>query len=101
MVASVWYACNVWSTRRWCHDSLWIWPSTTAIDSRNRDIYFIDCFLIFFVPVTAGSDAAAASVIISSSLLFDKPYHHSTRSEEHTSELQSRRDLVCRLLLEK
>src|SRR6266496_4479978 len=25
----------------------------------------------------------------------------SVRSEEHTSELQSRRDLVCRLLLEK
>src|SRR5204863_8869509 len=25
----------------------------------------------------------------------------SSRSEEHTSELQSRRDLVCRLLLEK
>src|SRR5690349_23629713 len=25
----------------------------------------------------------------------------STRSEEHTSELQSRRELVCRLLLEK
>src|SRR5690349_24226876 len=27
--------------------------------------------------------------------------HGSLRSEEHTSELQSRRDLVCRLLLEK
>src|SRR5690349_23532131 len=26
---------------------------------------------------------------------------HGERSEEHTSELQSRRDLVCRLLLEK
>src|SRR5690349_24167682 len=26
---------------------------------------------------------------------------HVVRSEEHTSELQSRRDLVCRLLLEK
>src|SRR5438874_9904452 len=26
---------------------------------------------------------------------------HGGRSEEHTSELQSRRDLVCRLLLEK
>src|SRR5438874_8630824 len=26
---------------------------------------------------------------------------YSSRSEEHTSELQSRRDLVCRLLLEK
>src|SRR6266496_5526768 len=31
-----------------------------------------------------------------------RPCHFSTaRSEEHTSELQSRRDLVCRLLLEK
>src|SRR5690606_40287667 len=27
--------------------------------------------------------------------------HHPTRSEEHTSELQSRENLVCRLLLEK
>src|SRR5204863_6269295 len=27
--------------------------------------------------------------------------HPLARSEEHTSELQSRRDLVCRLLLEK
>src|SRR6266496_3590000 len=26
---------------------------------------------------------------------------HELRSEEHTSELQSRRDIVCRLLLEK
>src|SRR5204862_179826 len=30
-----------------------------------------------------------------------RPTTRSTRSEEHTSELQSRRDLVCRLLLEK
>src|SRR5690349_23936473 len=29
------------------------------------------------------------------------PGRASRRSEEHTSELQSRRDLVCRLLLEK
>src|SRR5215469_6521014 len=29
------------------------------------------------------------------------PYCAAVRSEEHTSELQSRRDLVCRLLLEK
>src|SRR5438874_6183949 len=28
-------------------------------------------------------------------------FGHRVRSEEHTSELQSRRDLVCRLLLEK
>src|SRR5438034_7116829 len=28
-------------------------------------------------------------------------HHHCDRSEEHTSELQSHSDLVCRLLLEK
>src|SRR5690349_24746072 len=32
-------------------------------------------------------------------LAVGRPAHE--RSEEHTSELQSRRDLVCRLLLEK
>src|SRR5690349_22764838 len=31
----------------------------------------------------------------------DHPATGEARSEEHTSELQSRRDLVCRLLLEK
>src|SRR5699024_11406944 len=36
-------------------------------------------------------------------LLEDRPLHSvaDLRSEEHTSELQSRFDLVCRLLLEK
>src|SRR5207249_8153075 len=35
-------------------------------------------------------------------LTFDEPCrHHGVRSEEHTSKLQSRFDLVCRLLLEK
>src|SRR5437588_5242998 len=29
------------------------------------------------------------------------PFAHRARSEEHTSELQSHSDLVCRLLLEK
>src|SRR5690606_40038956 len=31
----------------------------------------------------------------------DRPGDHVIRSEEHTSELQSRENLVCRLLLEK
>src|SRR2546430_12245016 len=30
-----------------------------------------------------------------------EPAHHRERSEEHTSELQSQSNLVCRLLLEK
>src|SRR5690349_23205772 len=57
---------------------------------------------------------------IGDTLVVERLYHHDThtqalmplncrswiavapaRSEEHTSELQSRRDLVCRLLLEK
>src|SRR5438132_8872862 len=33
--------------------------------------------------------------------LFCSAVSHSARSEEHTSELQSHSDLVCRLLLEK
>src|SRR6266496_812567 len=33
--------------------------------------------------------------------IFSTQDHAAARSEEHTSELQSRRDLVCRLLLEK
>src|SRR5262245_62245842 len=33
--------------------------------------------------------------------LVRKPHHQPVRSEEHTSELQSLRHLVCRLLLEK
>src|SRR5437899_5331601 len=33
--------------------------------------------------------------------ILDREYHARNRSEEHTSELQSLRHLVCRLLLEK
>src|SRR5438034_4245007 len=33
--------------------------------------------------------------------VLDRVFHRHDRSEEHTSELQSHSDLVCRLLLEK
>src|SRR5437667_7639215 len=36
-----------------------------------------------------------------SSFVTNSAQHQSERSEEHTSELQSHHDLVCRLLLEK
>src|SRR5690606_42066889 len=44
--------------------------------------------------------------LLEGSTLVDIPYHlvprfRTWRSEEHTSELQSRENLVCRLLLEK
>src|SRR2546421_12969529 len=46
---------------------------------------------------TTSSPAARARAISAAPL----PVMIMTRSEEHTSELQSRSDLVCRLLLEK
>src|SRR5438874_7920158 len=45
---------------------------------------------------TEGRSPKISDVVPLSSLIFGE-----RRSEEHTSELQSRRDLVCRLLLEK
>src|SRR6266496_2882261 len=41
----------------------------------------------------------AVGVFVATLLVLRRDYR--VRSEEHTSELQSRRDLVCRLLLEK
>src|SRR5699024_8548354 len=43
----------------------------------------------------------SGSCVISNSVCFFRISKYSFRSEEHTSELQSRFDLVCRLLLEK
>src|SRR2546422_1994203 len=42
-----------------------------------------------------------ATIGISNALAFGRGGRDRTRSEEHTSELQSRLHLVCRLLLEK
>src|SRR5438105_10518908 len=62
-----------------------------------------------FVAITTCSRNGARASPTSSSFVYG-PYTsavsknvtpRSTRSEEHTSELQSRVDLVCRLLLEK
>src|SRR5215469_7483195 len=47
------------------------------------------------------SRSRASHPLLQRSSLGGYPHCHHTRSEEHTSELQSRRDLVCRLLLEK
>src|SRR5699024_11924914 len=45
---------------------------------------------------TSGYSSSKSSIIC-----WTTPARKSSRSEEHTSELQSRFDLVCRLLLEK
>src|SRR5947199_5278504 len=51
---------------------------------------------------TAPRDVAALIEPIAGSLVYYRPrLRYALRSEEHTSELQSLRHLVCRLLLEK
>src|SRR2546430_3605560 len=46
--------------------------------------------------------AVGAAVAVSTAItVWQQASHYGTRSEEHTSELQSQSNLVCRLLLEK
>src|SRR5690625_5814205 len=56
-----------------------------------------------FVPIDADADLTAVVEEIDDALAADLPEGLTVqvRSEEHTSELQSRGHLVCRLLLEK
>src|SRR5690349_23639967 len=51
--------------------------------------------------VRGGRLHAAFALHLASGTLANAELTLGIRSEEHTSELQSRRDLVCRLLLEK
>src|SRR5437667_9280984 len=71
------------------HDALPIYPAKRAAGVRARD---------YVVGVLGAAKAIKATT--------EKPYPTDKygrwlRSEEHTSELQSHHDLVCRLLLEK
>src|SRR6266576_6911192 len=50
-------------------------------------------------PAPDAGEALVEERVVGDRFLADVAPH--VRSEEHTSELQSRRDLVCRLLLEK
>src|SRR5699024_3836495 len=50
---------------------------------------------------TLGEETTLGNLCESVKAAFDMSHVRFTRSEEHTSELQSRFDLVCRLLLEK
>src|SRR3712207_7561480 len=76
------------------HDALPIWLARDVIDiyqsldGASRDAFF-DGLVTSFSPDSAAVQVAAEA------------YHREPRSEEHTSELQSRQYLVCRLLLEK
>src|SRR3712207_7854968 len=78
-----------------------LFPYTTLFRSRND------------VPIVVLGTVRRAASPLPTDQFIAKPYHYGSlirriekllgnrRSEEHTSELQSRQYLVCRLLLEK
>src|SRR5690349_23018544 len=74
-----------------------LFPYTTLFRSLHRRPGRSWAFALVAISI---DQAYSADCVISSR--HSKPTVPGTnRSEEHTSELQSRRDLVCRLLLEK
>src|SRR5688572_7936425 len=68
------------------------WAAGTRVGIRADDRYF-NCRPFFHV---AGTTLSALMALVAGACLVTLP-----RSEEHTSELQSQSNLVCRLLLEK
>src|SRR5690349_24205668 len=58
-------------------------------------------YLSWFTPYTMVMSSPLAGAEMTTFLAPAARCAAALRSEEHTSELQSRRDLVCRLLLEK
>src|SRR5699024_11621914 len=75
----------------------WAKPSAVFTEFGGDKEPLVDC-----IPKTNVAESAEVmkKIIRSKSAIMDKGIDKG-RSEEHTSELQSRFDLVCRLLLEK
>src|SRR3712207_7988193 len=83
-----------------------LFPYTTLFRSHSRTSYRGSGLAQSEPPHLSGLAASRSSTVMRPHLLRassanqDDPYRRK-RSEEHTSELQSRQYLVCRLLLEK
>src|SRR5260221_6591609 len=71
-----------------------LFPYTTLFRSYSRGASGVELLLF------DGEDDPRPSRVIPVDPAANRTYHY-WRSEEHTSELQSHSDLVCRLLLEK
>src|SRR5438034_10730381 len=73
-------------------------------DTATTEIYTLslhDALPILRLGVEPAFDHDARAIIVTVQPLAAMPGERDERSEEHTSELQSHSDLVCRLLLEK
>src|SRR3712207_8675891 len=83
-----------------------LFPYTTLFRSRHGEDEAVDHGRPHYQrprPRSTAMMSATAPMSVSKSSLRARPFTIATalRSEEHTSELQSRQYLVCRLLLEK
>src|SRR5690349_24171000 len=74
-----------------------LFPYTTLF----RSFASSDAFVSRNKPTSSRKPSSSGSRSPSTTAFFAAKMAGAGRSEEHTSELQSRRDLVCRLLLEK
>src|SRR5947209_12886442 len=77
-----------------------LFPYTTLFRSRLALFALAIQFALAFGHFH-GAAVLAGPAVQSASAQQQPASNHDTRSEEHTSELQSRQYLVCRLLLEK
>src|SRR3712207_8391436 len=72
-----------------------LFPYTTLFRSSEQELVMIESLKGFRLAAASRLRASAPWVCVAALMVM------AVRSEEHTSELQSRQYLVCRLLLEK
>src|SRR3712207_7222183 len=80
-----------------------LFPYTTLFRSRtlSSDVAITATLASQAAPPAAATRLRMRRVLVMDAMLAPRPGAVVCRSEEHTSELQSRQYLVCRLLLEK
>src|SRR3989442_4840509 len=78
-----------------------LFPYTTLFRSLNGPAVLSFRELIREVPIASHVRDFASAIVMATHPQWEQAPEVARRSEEHTSELQSRPHLVCRLLLEK
>src|SRR5256885_17204737 len=87
-----------------CYDAVALLYFFFFNDTATTEIYTLslhDALPISFVAILLGRGVDARKLIATGLVIMGMGYFRTARSEEHTSELQSPCNLVCRLLLEK
>src|SRR5690606_41879276 len=83
------------------HDALPIWAAGYLAAANSAAWVLVSPVVGYLTSTVSWRLAMAAPAVVALAALVASPAIVAPRSEEHTSELQSRENLVCRLLLEK